>query len=162
MPQRRWSGPLTVGVMSTSPSVCPDLILFDDDKDRPLDAGDWAEVGSALADLLCDLHSSCSLHPLAVPYAPDESLDVRLRVPGSGEVLARVTQADGYYELSITGGLWEDMVVLQEVDGRLGPLYRAHLRSHSAREREAKDRLLQGFSHLRLVRGWGLNQECLY
>ena len=124
-----------------------------------LSAEDRAEIGTALVDLLYDLHWSGTLRPRWVEGLAGHSLEITLIVPGTGDVLAQVSQVAGVYELAISGALWQDMVVARETDGRLGALYREYFCSQAHREKMAKDRLVQGFNQLRLVKKWGVHHQ---
>ena len=111
-----------------------------------LSAEDRTEIGVALVDLLCDLHLSGALRPRRVHGITGRSLEITLVVPGTGDLLARISQVAGIYELAITGALWQDLVVsAREVDGRLGGLYREYFCSQAHQEKAAKERLMQGF-----------------
>ncbi len=60
-----------------------------------LSAEDRAEIGVALVDLLCDLRSSGALRPRRVDGLTGRSLEINLVVPGTGDVLARISQVAG-------------------------------------------------------------------
>jgi len=124
-----------------------------------LSAEDRAEIGVALVDLLCDLHSSGALRPRRVDGITGHSLEITLVVPGTGDVLARISQVAGVYELAISGALWHDLVVSRETDGRLEALCREYFCSQAQQEKAAKERLMQGFIQLRLVKTWGVHHQ---
>jgi hypothetical protein len=124
-----------------------------------LSAEDRAEIGVALVDLLCDLHLSGALRPRRVEGLTGRSLEITLVVPGTGDVVARISQVAGIYELAITGALWQDLVVSRETDGRLEGLYLEYFCSQAHQEKAAKERLMQGFNQLRLVKTWGVYHE---
>jgi hypothetical protein len=115
---------------------------------------DRAEIGLMLTELLFDLHQSGGLRPDFVERGGSWGLEVALRVPGAGDVLARLRSANGHYELSLSSDYWEDMLVLRENEGRLGDLYRYYLSWHEDQQRRAKDRLVQGLRELRSVNDW--------
>ncbi len=124
-----------------------------------LSTEDRAEIGVALVDLLCDLHWSGALRPRRVDGLTGHSLEITLAVPGTGDLLAQISQVAGVYELTISGALWQDLVVSRETDGRLGALYREYFLSQAHREKAAKERLMQGFNQLRLVKTWGVHHQ---
>jgi hypothetical protein len=124
-----------------------------------LSAEDRDEIGTALVDLLCDLHWSGALRPRWVDGLTGHSLEIALMVPGTGDVLAQISQVAGVYELAISGALWQDLVVSRETNGRLGALYREYFCSQAHQEKAAKERLLQGFNQLRLVKKWGVHHQ---
>ncbi len=122
-------------------------------------AEDRAEIGVALIDLLCDFHLSGALRPRRVDGLTGHSLEITLVVPGTGDVLAQISQVAGAYELAISGALWQDLVVSRETEGRLGELYREYFCSQAQQEKAAKERLMQGFNQLRLVKTWGVHHQ---
>jgi len=124
-----------------------------------LSAEDRAEIGVALVDLLCDLHWSGALRPRWVDGLTGHSLEITIMVPGTGDVLAQISQVAGVYELAISGALWQDLVVSRETDGHLGELYREYFCSQAHQEKTAKERLVQGFNQLRLVKKWGVHHQ---
>jgi hypothetical protein len=124
-----------------------------------LSTEDRAEIGVALVDLLCDLHWSGALRPRRVDGFTGQSLEITLAVPGTGDVLAQISQVAGVYEVTISGALWQDLLVSREADGRIGALYREYFCSKAHQEKAAKERLMQGFNQLRLVKTWGVHHQ---
>lgn len=122
-----------------------------------LSADDRAEIGTALLELLVDLHRVGALRSRSLETITGQVLEITLFVPGSGDVRARISRTAGAYQLSISGALWEDLVVLREADGHLGALYREYFSSQADQEKVAKERLVQGFTQLRVVKDWGLS-----
>jgi hypothetical protein len=122
-----------------------------------LSARDRAEIGHALAELLGELHAGAGLRPRPFEGRCGPGMEVDLVVPGTGGVTARVYPvAEDQFELSISGSVWEDMVVLREAEGRLSTLYREYFWWRADEEKRAKDRLMEGFNQLRWVKSWGV------
>jgi hypothetical protein len=145
----------------TSPVVHQHLSVVGGPSTREpaLSAEDRAEIGIALVDLLCDLHLSGALRPRRVESPIGCSLEITLLVPGTGDVLARISHIAGIYELTISGALWQEMTVASEADGRLVALYGEYVSSQADQEKAAKERLMQGFNQLKLVKTWGVHHQ---
>lgn len=139
----------------------PHLALVDSaNRSEPaLSDADRAELGSALLELLVDLHSAGSLRPRSVETPSGQALEIPLAVPGASDIVARVSRSTACFELTISGALWSDLLVLVESGGRLEALYNEYFRSQADQEKAAKDALVQGFNLLRLVKTWGVNQS---
>lgn len=117
---------------------------------------DRAEIGRLLVELLFGLHQSAALHPAVIDDASHRGLDIALRVPGTGDVLASLRLVNSHYELSVSANGCEEVPVLHESDGRLAELYRYYFASREEHQREAKDRFVRGLRQLMLVNDWGV------
>lgn len=142
------------------PAGGPQHPAFDDGSPvLPADLADEdrAEIGRLLVQLLFGLHQSGALRPTLVDSSGSRGLDVALRVPGTGDVLARLRLANGHYELSVSGNGRDDVLVLSESEGRLSDLYRYYFSSREEQQRQAKDRLVRGLRQLMVVNDWGVH-----
>ena len=118
---------------------------------------DRAEIGQLLVQLLFGLHESGALRPTVLDGPESRGLEVTLKVPGAGDVVARLRLADGYYELSVLGTGRDDVLVLRESEGRLSDLYRHYFTSREEEQLQAKERLVKGLRQLMLVNDWGVH-----
>ena len=143
------------------PVATPHLSLVDATATHTplLSPAERAEIGERLLELLWGMHVAGNLRAHALEDGPLPRLQVKLVVPGSGDLVAQVWQADGAFELAVSYGLWQDMVVLRSEGGRLAVLYHEHFSSRADLERAAKDRLLAGFDQLLLVQSWGIRHQ---
>lgn len=144
-----------------TPTTPPYLSLVDASVNHgpALSQPDRAEIGERVLGLLWGLHVAGDLRARADERPVVPRLQVELAVPGTGDLVVQVWQVDGAYELAISHGPWEEMVVLRSPGGRLETLYREHFCSRAEHEMAAKERLVQGINDLMFVQTWGIRHH---